>query len=272
MARVKGGQRLMQMNRRRRSVPSEQAQPSRTMVPGGMADRLRQGRGPVGGIPPAGLGGGGAAQTKRPQSGLIKNFGKSLQGLFNRGVQKAGGVLAAGAQLGRQANEMQRIQGEVQGIAGQLDTMTKAKEQFDSHADELSNAIIQNHVESVGLGAMMKEMREQQEAQAAMRLMHRESRQVDPAPADFRFLNESAAGPVPNYPRFEWGEDALAEFDRLIADGKALPKFIQLDDGAGGWQTIDVARDIPEFAPLVEGSRAEILRREIREGIEKLQQ
>jgi len=270
MARVKGGQRLMQMNRRGAQPQAS----SRTMVPGGMADRLSQGRGPVGVPPMAGTsgGGGGTAQTKRPQSSLIKNFGKSLQGVFNRGVHKVGGVMAAGAQLGRQAGEMQRIQGEVQGIAGQLDVMTKAKKQFDSHSDELSNAIIANHVESVGLEAMLQEMQQQKETQAAMRLMQRQAREQAPTPADFDFLNQSAAGPAPEFPRFEYGEDALKEFDRLIAARKSLPPFIQLDDGKGGWRTVDIVKEIPDFAPFVEGSKAEILRKEIADGIERLQQ
>ena len=140
MARLKGGQRLMQMSRRGRTGAQPQASSS-TMVPGGMADRLSQGRGPVGVPPVAGLQDMGAAQTKQPQPGLMKNFGKGLSKLFNKGVTKAGGVLAAGAQLGRQAGELQRIQGEVQGIAGQIDQATRAKEQFDSHADELSGNI-----------------------------------------------------------------------------------------------------------------------------------
>ena len=268
MARVKGGQRLMQMSRRGAQPQAS----SRTMVPGGMADRLSQGRGPVGAPPMAGMDGGGGGQANRPQSGLMKNFGKGLSKLFNKGVTKAGGVLAAGAQLGRQAGEMQRIQGEVEGIAGQIDQATRAKEQFDTHADELSGAIIQNHVESVGIQAMFDEMRKNQEFEAGMRMMQQQARQQAPAPADFDFLNQSAAGPEPKYPRFEYGEDALKEFDRLIAASKALPKFIQLDDGEGGWRTIDIAKEIPDFAPFVDGSRAEVLRKEIDEGIERLKQ
>ena len=255
MARVKGGQRLMQMSRRQGAQPQAG---SRTMVPGGMADRLSQGRGPVGVPPMAGLQNTGT-QTK-PQSGLMKNFGKGLSKLFNKGVSKAGGVLAGGAQLGRQAGELQRIQGEV------------AKSQFDSHAAELSNAVIQNHVESVGIQAMFDEMKKNQEFEAGMRMMQQQARQQAPAPADFDFLNQSASGPEPAYPRFEYGEDALKEFDRLIASNKALPKFIQLDDGKGGWRTIDIAREIPDFAPFVEGSKAEVLRKEIREGMEHLKQ
>ena len=267
MARVKGGQRLMQMSRRQGAQPQAG---SRTMVPGGMADRLSQGRGPVGVPPMAGLQNTGT-QTK-PQSGLMKNFGKGLSKLFNKGVSKAGGVLAGGAQLGRQAGELQRIQGEVEGIAGQIDQATRAKSQFDSHAAELSNAVIQNHVESVGIQAMFDEMKKNQEFEAGMRMMQQQARQQAPAPADFDFLNQSASGPEPAYPRFEYGEDALKEFDRLIASNKALPKFIQLDDGKGGWRTIDIAREIPDFAPFVEGSKAEVLRKEIREGMEHLKQ
>jgi len=269
MARVKGGQRLMQMSRRQGAQPQAG---SRTMVPGGMADRLSQGRGPVGAPPMAGLQDMGVPQTKRSQSGLMKNFGKGLSKLFNKGVTKAGGVLATGAQIGQQAGELQRIQGEVEGIAGQLDQMTRAKEQFDTHADELSNAIIQNHVESVGIQAMFDEMKKNQELEAGMRMMQQQARQQAPAPADFDFLNQSASGPAPRYPRFEYGEDALKEFDRLIAANKALPKVIQLDDGEGGWRTIDVARELPDFAPFVEGSKAEVLRKEIAEGIDKLRE
>jgi len=268
MARVKGGQRLMQMSRRGAQPQAS----SRTMVPGGMADRLSQGRGPVGAPPMAGMPGGGGGQAKRPQSGLMKNFGKGLSKLFNKGVTKAGGVLAAGAQLGRQAGELQRIQGEVEGISGQIDHMTRAKEQFDTHADELSNAMIQNQVESVGIEAMFNEMKNNQEVQAGIRMMQQQARQQAPTPADFDFLNQSAAGPEPKYPRFEYGEDALKEFDRLIAASKALPPFIQLDDGMGGWRTVDIAREIPDFAPFVEGSKAEVLRKEIAEGIERLTQ
>ena len=284
MARVKGGQRLMQMSRRGAQPQAS----SRTMVPGGKADRLRQGRGPVGAPPMAGMDGGGGGQANRPQSGLMKNFGKGLSKLFNKGVTKAGGVLAAGAQLGRQAGEMQRIQGEVEGIAGQIDQATRAKEQFDTHADELSGAIIQNHVESVGIQAMFDEMRKNQEFQAGMRMMQQQARQQAPAPAakqagpwadyevirgpDGTTMKVPKDNAAPKYPRFEYGEDALKEFDRLIAASKALPKFIQLDDGEGGWRTIDIAKEIPDFAPFVEGSRAEGLRKEIDEGIKRLKQ
>ena len=137
MARIKGGQRLMQMSQRGGSAPQTQA---RTMVPGGIADRMQQGRGPVG-VPP--IAGQQFAQSKSKSGGIMKNFGKGLSNVFSK--------ISQASRLGRQAGEMQRIEGELGGIAGQIDGMAKAKEQFDQGVDELSQAIVQNHIESVGL-------------------------------------------------------------------------------------------------------------------------
>ena len=294
MARIKGGQRLMQMSQRRGSAPQAQ---TRTMVPGGMADRMQQGRGPVGGIPMAEP---QLRQTKSKSGGILKNFGKGLSNVF--------GKISQASRLARQAGEMQRIEGELGGIAGQIDGMTKAKEQFDQGVDELSQAIVQNHIESVGLDAMMGEMKQNQEAQRVMRMMQTQARQSDTTPGDIAELNVLGGGVQANqqsnlipanavnslmnnqksvadfkgavnayspqtgsdYPEFDYGEDALYEFDRLIAAGDSLPDFIKIKQGRGRWRVVDVAKEIPSFAPFVRSSSTEKQRRDIQSEIKRL--
>ena len=284
MARMKGGARLMQMSKRKskpkgfsffkrksktapRSVTA--SHPSgKTMVPGGQGSRLMQGMGPAGLAPMAGAGQSGAA-TSRGGGGILKNFTKSLQSMFNRGVQKAGRVMGDASRLGRQAGQIQRIEGELQGIAGRIDQMTRAKEQFDSGVDELSDAIVKNHIESVGLDAMMQEIRANQEAQKEM-ARYREMARNEPVPtrSDFDTLNAIRSADQ-KYERFEYGEDALARFDELMESGKSLPDYIEVNTG-DGYRVIDVAREIPEFAPFTKSSRMEIQRRDIQRGIKAL--
>ena len=161
------------------------------------------------------------------------------------------------------------IEGELQGIAGRIDQMTRAKQQFDSGVDELSDAIVKNHIESVGLDAMMQAMRENQAAQKEM-ARYREMARNEPVPtrSDFDTLN-AIRGADQKYERFEYGEDALARFDELMNSGKSLPDYIEVNTG-DGYRVIDVARDIPEFAPFTRSSRTEIQRRDIQRGIKAL--
>jgi hypothetical protein len=272
MARMKGGARLMQMSKRKstpKAMAAKSSQPTfRTMVPGGQGSRLMQGMGPAGLAPMAGAGQSGGGSS-RGGGGILKNFTKSLQGMFNRGVQKAGRVMGDASRLGRQAGQIQRIEGELQGIAGRIDQMTRAKEQFDSGVDELSDAIVKNHIESVGLDAMMQEMRANQEAQKEMS-RYKEMARNEPVPTgpDFDTLNAIRSADQ-KYERFEYGEDALARFDELMNSGKSLPDYIEVNTG-DGYRVIDVAREIPEFAPFTNSSRTEVQRRDIQRGIKAL--